>query len=93
MNGWTDLQVNLSEPIVAHLIYLNPNFHSHTYFIQFDIHLFLKSIKNCKSQVVATRDHNTLSTWRLILSPVPTHQRSETFNITGPITCAFSTVL
>ena len=34
INGWTDLQVDLSEPIAAHLIYMNPNLHSHSYFIQ-----------------------------------------------------------
>jgi hypothetical protein len=54
MNGWTDLRVGLSDLIAVHLIYLNPKFHSHSYFIQFDIHLFLKSIENCKSQVMAT---------------------------------------
>jgi hypothetical protein len=53
IDSWTDLWVDLSEPVAAHLIYLNPNFHSHTYCIWFDIHLFLKCIKNHKSWVVA----------------------------------------
>ena len=54
INSWMDLQVNLSELIVAHLIYMNPKFHSHSCFIQWDIGFLLKSIKILKSQVVAT---------------------------------------
>ena len=61
MNSWTDLQVDLSDLIAVHLIYLNPNFHSHSYFIQFDIHLFLKSIENHKSQVMATLSFASLA--------------------------------
>ena len=34
INSWTDLQVDLSELIVAHHVYVNPNFHSHSCFIQ-----------------------------------------------------------
>ena len=34
ITSWTDLQVDLSELIAAHLIYMNPNSHSHSYFIQ-----------------------------------------------------------
>lgn len=54
MNGWTDFQVDLSEPVAAHLIYSNPNFHSHIYFMRFYIHLLLRRIENRKSRVVAT---------------------------------------
>jgi hypothetical protein len=49
MNGWTDLRVDLSDLIAVHLIYLNPNLHSHSYFIQLDIYVFLKSTEICKS--------------------------------------------
>ena len=54
MNGWTDLQVDLSELVAAHLFYMNLNFHGHSFIIQCDISILLKSIKICKSQVVAT---------------------------------------
>ena len=54
INSWTDPQVDLSEPIAAHLIYMNPNFHSLSCFIQWDIGLLLKSIEILKSRVVAT---------------------------------------
>ena len=48
INSWADLQVDLSELIAAHRIYLNPNFYSHSCFIQWDIGLLLKSIKILK---------------------------------------------
>ena len=54
INSWTDLQVDLSELIPAHPIYMNPNFHSHSCFIQWDIGFLLKSIEILKSWVVAT---------------------------------------
>ena len=54
MNGWTDLQVDLSELVAAHLVYMNLNLHGHSSNIQFDIGILLKGIKNCKSRVVAT---------------------------------------
>ena len=44
MSDWTDLLVNLNEPIAVHLIYSHPNFHTNSYFIQFDIYLLLKSV-------------------------------------------------
>ena len=43
INRWMDLQINLSEPIVAHLIYINPNFHGYSIFIQCEISLLLKN--------------------------------------------------
>ena len=54
MNGWTDLQVDLSELVAAHLVYMNLNFHGHSFIIQCDISILLKSIEICKSRVVAT---------------------------------------
>ena len=54
MNGWMDLQVDLSEPVAAHPVYMNLKFHGHSSNIQCDIGILLKGIKNCKSQVVAT---------------------------------------
>ena len=54
MNGWTDLQVDLSELVAAHLVYMNLKFHGHSSNIQCDIGILLKGNKNCKSQVVAT---------------------------------------
>jgi hypothetical protein len=54
MNDWTGRQVDLSELIAIHLVYMNPNCHNYSYFIRFDIHLFLKSTENRKSRVVAT---------------------------------------
>ena len=54
MNGWTDLQVDLSEPVAAHLVYMNLNSHGHSLNIQCDIGILLKGIENCKSRVVAT---------------------------------------
>ena len=54
MNSWTDLQVDLSEPVVAHLVYMNLNSHGHSFNIQCDISILLKGIENCKSRVVAT---------------------------------------
>ena len=48
INRWTDLLVNLSELIDICLIYVHPNFHTYSYFIQFNIHLFLKSIQRLK---------------------------------------------
>ena len=54
MNGWTDLQVDLSELVAAHLVYMNLNCHGHSSNIQCDISILLKGIKNCKSRVVAT---------------------------------------
>ena len=56
MNGWTDLQVDLSELVAAHLVYMNPNFHGHSSNIQCDTSILLKGIENRKSQVVATLD-------------------------------------
>ena len=53
MHGWTDLEVDLSEPVAAHLVYMNLDFHGHS-FIQCDISILLKSIEICKSRVVAT---------------------------------------
>ena len=49
MNGWTDLQVDLSEPVAAHLVYINLNLHGYSFNIQCDISILLKGIKNCKS--------------------------------------------
>ena len=49
MNGWTDLQVDLSEPVAAHLVYMNLSFHGHSFSIQCDISILLKSIRNYKS--------------------------------------------
>ena len=43
VNRWTDLLVDLSELIEVYLIYAHPNFHTYSYCIQFNIHLFLKS--------------------------------------------------
>ena len=54
MNGWMDLQVNLSEPVAAHLVYMNLNSHGHSFNIQCDTSILLKGIENCKSRVVAT---------------------------------------
>ena len=54
MNGWTDLQVDLSELVAAHLVYMNLNSHGHSSNIQCDISTLLKGIENCKSRVVAT---------------------------------------
>ena len=56
MNGWTDLQVDLSELVAAHLFYMNLNFHGHSFIIQCDISILLKSIEICKSRVMATLD-------------------------------------
>ena len=54
MNGWTDLQADLSEPVAAHLVYMNLDSHGHSFNIQCDISILLKGIENCKSRVVAT---------------------------------------
>ena len=54
MNGWMDLQVDLSELVAAHLVYMNLNFHGHSSNIQCDISILLKGIENHKSRVVAT---------------------------------------
>ena len=56
---WKDLLADLSELIEVYLIYAHPNFHTYSYFIQFNIHLFLKSIQKLKLQNVATsnREH------------------------------------
>ena len=54
MNGWTDLQVDLSELVAAHLVYMNLNSHGHSFNIQCDISILLKGIEICKSRVVAT---------------------------------------
>ena len=54
INGWTDLQVDLSELVAAHLVYMNLGFHGHSFIIQCDISILLKSIEICKSRVVAT---------------------------------------
>ena len=54
MNGWTGLQVDLSELVASHLVYMNLNFHGHSFIIRCDISILLKSIKICKSRVVAT---------------------------------------
>ena len=43
VNRWTDLLLDLSELIEVYLIYAHPNFHTYSYCIQFNIHLFLKS--------------------------------------------------
>ena len=48
INRWTDLLVDLSELIEVYLIYAHPNFYTYSYFIQFNIHLFLKSIQKLK---------------------------------------------
>jgi hypothetical protein len=53
INGWTDLGVDLSELIAAHLIYMNPKFHGHSVYIQCDISLLLKSTENFKSRAMA----------------------------------------
>ena len=49
MNGWTDLQVDLSELVAAHLVYMNLSFHGHSFSIQCDISVLLKGIENSKS--------------------------------------------
>src|SRR5947208_14683899 len=54
INGWMDLGVDLSELIAAHLVYMNPNVHGHSFFIQCDISLLLKSTEIFKSRAVAT---------------------------------------
>ena len=54
INRRKDLLVDLSELIEVYLIYAHPNFHTYSYFIQFNIHLFLKSIQKLKLQNVAT---------------------------------------
>ena len=54
MHGWTDLQVDLSELVASHLVYMNLNFHGHSFIIRCDISILLKSIEICKSRVVAT---------------------------------------
>ena len=56
MNGWMDLQVDLSKPVAAHLVYMNLNLHGHSFNIQCDISILLKGIENHKSRVVATLD-------------------------------------
>ena len=43
VNRWTDLLVDLSKLIEVYLIYAHPNLQSYSYYIQFNIHLFLKS--------------------------------------------------
>ena len=43
VNRWTDLLVDLSKLIEVYLIYAHPNFHSYSNYIQFNIHLLLKS--------------------------------------------------
>ena len=48
IDRWTDLLVDLSELIEVYLIYAHPNFYTYSYFIQFNIHLFLKSIQKLK---------------------------------------------
>ena len=37
MNSWMDLQVDLSELVVAHLVYMNLNYHGHSFNIQCDL--------------------------------------------------------
>ena len=54
MHSWTDLQVDLSEIVAAHLVYMNLSFHGHSSNIQCDISILLKGIENRKSRVVAT---------------------------------------
>ena len=49
MNSWTDLQVDLSELVAAHLVYGNHNVHSLSFIIQCDNSILLKSLKNHKS--------------------------------------------
>ena len=54
INSWTDLHIDLSELVAAHLVYMNLNVHGHSFNIECDISILLKGIENCKSQVVAT---------------------------------------
>ena len=61
MNGWTDLQVDLSDIVAAHLVYKNLNSHGHSFNIQWDISILLKGIEICKSRVVATLPLNAVT--------------------------------
>ena len=63
---WKNLLVDLSELIEVYLIYAHPNFHTYSYFIQFNIHLFLKSIQKLKLQNVVTgnREHIQFQIWK-----------------------------
>ena len=54
MNGWTDLQINLSELVAAHQVYMNLNVRGHSFNTQCGISILLKGIENHKSRVVAT---------------------------------------
>ena len=58
MNGYMDLQVDLGELVAAYLVYVNHNVHGLSFIIQCDISILLKSIRNHKSQVVATLSAN-----------------------------------
>ena len=49
MNSWMDLQVNLSELVAAHLVYVDHNVYGLSCIIQCDISIFLKRIKQHKS--------------------------------------------
>ena len=61
INSWMDLQVDLSELVAAHLVYINLNVHGHSFHIQYDISILLKGIENCKSQVMATLPRGLLT--------------------------------
>ena len=71
INRWTDLLVDIGELIEVYLIYAHPNFHTYSYFVQFNIHLFLKSIQKLQLQNVTTsnrehiqfRSRNTHNWW------------------------------
>ena len=82
MNGWTDLQVDLSEPVAAHLVYMNLNFHGHSFIIQCDISILLKSIEICKSRVVATLPPSLDA--QLLLESIDNLCRAVNLQINGP---------
>ena len=48
-NSWMDLQVNLSELVAAHLVYVNHNVYGLSFIIQCDNSILIKSLKNHKS--------------------------------------------
>ena len=58
IDGWTNDQVDLNKIIVTDIKYIQVKFDGDSYFIEFDIKVFLKSLKNEKSWVsVALRQH------------------------------------
>ena len=82
VNRWTDLLLDLSELIEVYLIYAHPNFHSYSYCIQFNIHLFLKSTQklqklSCGNTFSFRFRNSRNSNVHLEASPVQSKQKAQ----------------